>query len=125
MHIANSPLNAYLYVVVVCYDHIRRQVSQGSRCRGSYTHEIILPDSAIDPMVTSQSGVSHLVVKIHSLYKCRLVRLTPYACSPAIDDSFLTVDVRKCIVVFGLVSAPRPILGVDAPSVLCCFLGAE
>ena len=23
------------------------------------------------------------------------------------------------------VSAPRPILGVDAPSVLCCFLGAE
>ena len=51
-------------------------------------HELISPDSAIDPLVTSQSGVwckrtdvSHLVVKLHSLYRCRLVRQTPYACS--------------------------------------------
>ena len=86
-------------------------------------------DSAIDPLVTSQSGVwykrtglSHLVVKLHSLYRCRLVRLTPYACSSAIDDNVLTVS--ECIV-FGSVSAPRPILGVYAPSVLCCFLGVE
>ena len=41
--------------------------------------ELIPPDSAIDPLVTSQSGVwckqtgvSHLVVKLHSLYRCRL-----------------------------------------------------
>ena len=65
------------------------------------------------------------MVKLHSLYKCRLVRLTPYAYSPAIDGSVMTVVVRECIVIFGSVSAPRPILGVDAPSVLCCFLGAE
>ena len=43
-------------------------------------HELISPDSAIDPLVTSQLGVcckrtdvSHLVVKLHSMYKCRLV----------------------------------------------------
>ena len=42
---------------------------------------------------------------------CRLIRLTPYACSPAIDGSVLFVVVRECIVVFGWVSAPRPILG--------------
>ena len=60
---------------------------------------MISPDSAIDPLVTSQSGVrckrtdvSHLVVKLHSLYRCRLVLQTPYACSPAIDGSVLTVD---------------------------------
>ena len=71
-------------------------------------HELISPDSAIDPLVTSQSGVwckrtdvSHLVVKLHSLYRCRLVRLTPYACSPVIDGSVLTVVVRDCIFVFG------------------------
>ena len=69
--------------------------------------------------------MSHLVVKLHSMYRCRLVRPTPYACSPAIDGSVLTVAVRECIVVFGSVSAPYPILGVDAPSVLCCFLVAE
>ena len=63
--------------------------------------------------------------KLHSLYRCCFVRLTPYACSPVIDGSVLTVVVRECIVVFGSVSAPRPILGVGAPSVLCCFLGAE
>ena len=52
-------------------------------------HELIPPDSAIDPLVTSRSGVcckrtsvSHLVVKLHNLYRCRLVRRTPYACSP-------------------------------------------
>ena len=71
-------------------------------------HELIPPDSAIDPLVTSQSGVwcnrtdvSHLMVKLHSLYMCRLVHLTPYACSPVVDGSVLTVVVRKCIVVFG------------------------
>ena len=37
----------------------------------------------------------------------------------------VSVAVRECIVVLGSVSAPRPILGVDAPSVLCCFLGVE
>ena len=59
------------------------------------------PDSAKDPLVTSQSGVwcnridvSHLVVKLYSLYICRLVRLTHYACSPAIDGSVLTVAAR-------------------------------
>ena len=57
-------------------------------------HELIPLDSAIDPLVTSQSGVwcnrtgvSHIVVKLHSLYRCLLVRLTPYACSPALDGS--------------------------------------
>ena len=71
-------------------------------------HGLIPPDSAIDPLVTSQSGVwckrtyvSHLVVKLHILYRCRLVRLTPYACSTAIYRSVLTVVVRECIIVFG------------------------
>ena len=45
-----------------------------------------------------QTGVSHLVVKLHSLYRCRLVRLTPYVCSPTIDG-VLTVVMRECIVV--------------------------
>ena len=61
-------------------------------------HELISPDSAIDPLVTSQSGVcckrtsvSHLVVKLRSLYRCRLVLRAPYACSPAIDGSVLIV----------------------------------
>ena len=35
------------------------------------------------------------------------------------------VAVREYIVVFGSVSAPRSILRVGAPSVLCCCLGAE
>ena len=69
-------------------------------------HELIPPDSAIDPLVTSQSGVwckqtgvSHLVVKLHSQYRCCLVRQTPYACNPAIDGSVLTVIVRvhRCL----------------------------
>ena len=71
-------------------------------------HELIPPDSAIEPLVISQSGVwckrtyvSHLVVKLHSMYRCRLVRLTPYACSPAIDGNVLIVVVREGIVVFG------------------------
>ena len=62
----------------------------------------------MDPLVTSQSGVwckrtdvSHLVVKLPSLYTCRLVRLTPYACNAAIYGSVLTVVVREYIVVFG------------------------
>ena len=70
--------------------------------------ELTPPDSAIDPLITSQSGVwckrtgvSHLVVKLYSLYSCRLIRLIPYACSLAIVDNVLTVVVRECIVVFG------------------------
>ena len=81
-------------------------------------HKLIPPDSAIDPLVTSQSAVcckrtsvSHLVVKLHSLYKCRLVRRTPYACSPVIYRGGLIVAGREYIVVFGSYSAPRPILG--------------
>ena len=65
---------------VVCQSQVRHQVSEGSRCRGSLMHELISVDSAIDHQVTSQSGVcckrtsvSHLVVKLHSLYRCRLV----------------------------------------------------
>ena len=92
---------------------------------------IDLTGFAIDPLVTSQSGVwckwtdvSHLVVMLHSMYRCRLVRQTPYACSPAIDGSVLTVVVRECIVVFGWVSAPRPILGVDASSVVSLELNS-
>ena len=91
-------------------------------------HELIPLDSAIDPLMTSESGVcckltsvSHLVPKLHSLYRCRLVRRTRYACSPAVDASVLIVAVREFIVVFRSVSAPRPILGVSAPLVLCCF----
>ena len=73
----------------------------------------VSPDSAIDPLVTSQSGVcckktsvSHLVVKLHILY------------------SVLIVAGRECIVAFGSVSVPRSILGVGVPSVLGCCLGA-
>ena len=94
-------------------------------------HKLISPDSAIDPLVTSKSGVcckrtsvSHLVVKLHSLYICRLVLRTPYACSPVIDDSVLIVAGRECIVVLGSVSLLHPILGVGARSVLCCCPGA-
>ena len=84
-------------------------------------HKLIPPDSAIDPLVTN---VSHLVVKLHSWYKCSLVRQTPYTCSAAVDSSVLIIAVRECIVVFSSVSAPCPILGVGAPSVLCCCPGA-
>ena len=65
------------------------------------------------------------MVKLHSLYGCCLVHLTPYACSPAVDGSVLIVAVREFIVVFGPVSVPLPILGVGAPSVLRYYLGAE
>ena len=130
MYVDCAEFFAYV-VVVVCHDQVRRQVSQGSRCRGSLMHELISPDSAIYPLVTSQSGVcckrtsvSHLVVKLHSLYRCRLVLRTPYACSPAIDVSVLIVAGRECIVVFVPVSVPRPLLWVGAPSVLCCLPGA-
>ena len=94
--------------VVVCHDQVRLQVSQGFRCRDSKTHELIPQEYAIDPLVTSQSGVwckrtdvSHLVVKLRNLYRCRLVLLTPYACNPAIDGSVLIVVVKEYIVVFG------------------------
>ena len=94
-------------------------------------HELISTDTAIDPLVTSQSGVcckrtsvSHLVVKLHSLYRCRLVFPTPYVCSPAMDGSVLIIARRECIVVFRLESVHHPILGVGAPSVLCGCPGA-
>ena len=94
-------------------------------------HELISPDSTIDPLVTSQSGVcckrtsvSHLVGKLHNMYRCRLVLRTPYACSSAIDGSVLIVTRKECIVVFGLIYVPHSILGAGAPSVLCCFPGA-
>ena len=63
-------------------------------------------------------------MKLHSLYRCRLVRLTPYAIIPAIDGSVLTVAVRECIVVFGSISA-RSILGVYAPSVVSLKLNGR
>ena len=44
-------------VVVVCHDQVCRQVSQGFRCRDSYRNKLIPPDSAKDPLVTSQLGV--------------------------------------------------------------------
>ena len=95
-------------------------------------HESIPLDSAIDPQVTSPSSVrckrthvSCIVVTLHSLYRLNLVRRTPYACSPTVDFSVMIVAVRECIVASGSVSAPRPLLGVGAPSVLCCCLGAE
>ena len=120
-----------LVAVVVCRCQVRRQVSKGSRCRGSLMHELISPDSAIDPLVISQSGVcckrtsvSHLVVKLHILYRCRLVLRTPYACSPVTDDSVLIVAGRECIVVFGSISVTRLILRVGAPSELSCCPGA-
>ena len=108
------------------------QVSRGSCCRGSRTYELIAPDSTLDPLETSPSGVrckrtsiSHLVVKLDSLYRCRLVRRTPYTCSPALDGSVLIVAVRECIIAFRSISAPTPLLGVGASSVLCCCLEAE
>ena len=88
---------------------------------------MIPPGSAIDPQVTTTSGVrfSRLVVKLHSMYRCSLARRTPYARSPAVDGNVLIVAVREYIDAFGSVSAPRPPLRVGAPSVLRCCLGAE
>ena len=65
------------------------------------------------------------MAKLHSLYRCRLVRRTPCACSHAVDGSVLIVVVRQCIVVSGLDPASRMLLGVGGLSVLCCFIGAE
>ena len=59
---------------------------------------------------------------LHSLYKCRLVRRTPYACSPAVDGSVLIVTVHRGLR-FSICSSSM--LRVGAPSVLCCCLGAE
>ena len=64
------------------------------------------------------------MAKLHSLYRCRLVRQTPYACSPAVDDSVLIIGIRECIVVSGLVFAPRPLLGWATLQYFFCFLGA-
>ena len=85
-----------------------------------YLNALIDPTgSAIDPHVTSPSGVrckrtnvSRLVVKLCSLYKCHLDRRTPYACSPTLDGSVLIVAVREYIVASGSVSAPPSLLGV-------------
>ena len=44
-------------VVLVCHDQLRRQVSQGFRCRDSKTYELIPPDTVIDSLVTSQLDV--------------------------------------------------------------------
>ena len=71
-----------------------------------------------------RTSISRLVVKLHSQYRYLLVRRTACAYSPAVDGSVLIVAVRKCIVVYGSISAPRPVLGVGSPSVLCCLLGA-
>ena len=95
--------------VVVCHDQVRRQVSQGLRCRDSQAHELIPPDSAIDPLVPSQSGVwckrtyfSHLVIKFHSLYRCRLiiapiaqlVSVLDFIFERAVEGSILTAGKR-------------------------------
>ena len=62
----------------------------------------------------------------NSLYKCRLVRRTPYVCSHVEDGSVLIVAVKECIIVSVSVSPPRQLLGVCSHLVLCCcFLGAE
>ena len=55
--------------------------------------------SSTSDVVVCHDQVRHLVVKHHSRYRCRLVRLTPYACSPAIDGSVMTVVVRvhRCL----------------------------
>ena len=41
------------------------------------------------------------------------------------DGSVLIIAVIECIVASGSVSAPRPLLRVGDPSVLCCCIGAE
>ena len=84
-------------------------------------YESIPPDSAIDPPVTSPPGVRCKRTSVSRL----VVRRTPYACSPAVYGSVLIVAVRDCIVAPGSVSVPRPLSGVGALSVLCCWRGAE
>ena len=92
-------------------------------------HELIPPDSALDPQVTNLSGVRckrpnvlRLMVTLHNPYICRLGRRTHYVYSSAVDGSVLIVVARECIVASGSVPALRPLLGVGAPSVLCCCL---
>ena len=105
-------------VVVVCHDQVRCQIIQNSCRRGSRTHESIPLDSATNSQVSSPSdgrckrtSVSCIVSKIHSLYRCRLVRRTPFAYSTAVDGCVLIVVVADCIVVSGSVSVPRPLMG--------------
>ena len=62
--------------------------------------------------------VSSLAVKLHSQYRCRLVRRTPCACSPAVDGSVLIVVVGECIVLSDSFFPPRSLLGVGGISVL-------
>ena len=81
-------------------------------------HKSIPPVSAIDPRVKSVGWALQA-------NRWRLVRQTPYTCSPTEDGSVLIVAVREYIVASGLVSAPCLLLGVGAPSVLCCCLGTE
>ena len=116
-----------IVVVVVCH----KQLSSKSMYPLSM-FELFPPDSAIHPLVTSPSdvrckrtSVSRLVVTLQILYRCHLVRRTPYSCSDAVDGSVLIVAVMECIVVFGSVSAPPPIFGVGALSVICCCIGDE
>ena len=71
-------------------------------------HELISPDSAIDPLVTSQSGICCKTNKCltscgevpQSLQMSPWFSKTPYACSPAIDGSVLIVAGRECILVY-------------------------
>ena len=78
-------------------------------------------NKSVGCVLQANGYLTSCMVKLHSQYRCRLVRQTPCACSPAVDDSVLIVVMRECIVVFGLVSAPRPLLGVDCPfSTLLC-----
>ena len=51
MGVTLTPKTYGTYLVVVCHDQVRLQVSQGFRCRDSETHELISPDSAIDSVV--------------------------------------------------------------------------
>ena len=104
----------FVGVVVVCHNQLRYQVIL-SRI-----------DSGVNPVgcALQAKSVSRLVAKLHGQYRCCLVRLTPGACSLAVDGSVLIVVVRECIVISFSVSAPRPLLGVSGLSVLCCFLGA-
>ena len=90
---------------------------------GGYNLHSVPPNSPPDcGTVAHQPRAGCIRLVLHSLYRCRLFRRTPYASSPAIDGRVLIVVVRECIVAFGSVYAPRPILGAGASSVLCCCL---
>ena len=75
--------------------------------------------------VKVQTSISRPVAKLYSQYRCRWVRRTPCVCSPAEDGSVLIVVAREYNVSYDSVSAPRPLLVVGAPTVLCCCLRAE